>query len=651
MQQPQTICKIVLYARVSSEEQKEGQTIDSQIEELRRHAADRGWTTVDVYKDDGWSGGLLARPELDRLRDDASKSKFEAVLVNDVDRLARDVAHLGVIKRGLERLGIALIFRKLPAETSPMRNLMVNILGSFAEFEKELIADRTRRGRRHKAEIRKQFVGGLAPYGYSYVEKSASAGEGHLQINPEEAVVVQRVYGWVDKEGLSARAVVRRLNSTGIRPRFGAGQWAKSSVLRILRNETYAGVWYYNKYEAVEPKSSARAPRKYRRSLKTSTRLRERTDWIAVPLAEELVLVTREIWGRVQTRINQNVAFSPRNSRHPYLLRGLVRCAGCHARIVGEPGHRETYYYRCHRRCHRVSTVQERDLDGAVWKALEEAILNPELIVKSVMGLQSKAIREADTGNSPTIAAAKALDQIRAEEMRILEAYRLTIISANQLDQELRGLASRKRALEAADQPPHEQIPIRLSQEEIRQRIGGFCQQISRKLASLNREQKQQLLRYIVEEIEFDGSMIHIRAMIPSNENQEWIAASSRTVPQMPSSLHAELDQGDLAGTTSGESDLNPNDKCIEDTASCRSGRNPSSDGGIETTALRHSGRNLDTLYDDSRHTRLCFELTNRVERDHSKAKAASLANLREAMIARRPDVGGSTNTSEAPLS
>src|SRR5882672_9755063 len=94
--------RLALYARVSTEEQREGQTIDSQISELERFARERAWPITGVYKDAGWSGGVMARPELDRLRDDASKGIFQAVLVNDVDRLARDVTHLGVIKRDLE---------------------------------------------------------------------------------------------------------------------------------------------------------------------------------------------------------------------------------------------------------------------------------------------------------------------------------------------------------------------------------------------------------------------------------------------------------------------------------------------------------------------------------------------------------------------
>ncbi len=180
---------------------------------------------------------MLARPELDRLRDDASKGVFDIVLINDVDRLARDVAHLGVIKRDLERKGVQVIFRKLPAEKSPTQNLMVNILGSFAEFERELISDRTRRGKRHKVEVRKQFLGSIAPYGYRYTRKDRAAGtEGILRSTRRKRDTgAAGATKWVAEEGLSARKVVGRLNELRVLPRNGESPWAKSTVLRILR--------------------------------------------------------------------------------------------------------------------------------------------------------------------------------------------------------------------------------------------------------------------------------------------------------------------------------------------------------------------------------------------------------------------------------
>src|SRR5437868_1707974 len=227
---PSQLVHAALYARVSTEEQREGQTIDSQVAELERFARDKSWQIAGVYKDDGWSGSMLGRPNLDRLRDDASKGLFKIVLINDVDRLARDVSHLGVVKRDLERHHVQIVFRKLPAEKSPTYNLMVNILGSFAEFEREMISDRTRRGRRHKVEVRQQYLGSISSYGYRYLPKDrASEEEGRLEIIPEEATIIRQMFAWVDKEGLSIRRVAERLTEKRV-PRWrGGDKWRRTS--------------------------------------------------------------------------------------------------------------------------------------------------------------------------------------------------------------------------------------------------------------------------------------------------------------------------------------------------------------------------------------------------------------------------------------
>jgi len=106
---------------------------------------------------------------------------------------------------------------------------MVNILGSFAEFERELIADRTRRGRRHKVEVRKQYLGSNTSYGYRYVPMDHVAGrEGVLDIAPKKRWSCAGCFEWVDCEGFSARRVLLRLNEGKIPPKKGAASWGKS---------------------------------------------------------------------------------------------------------------------------------------------------------------------------------------------------------------------------------------------------------------------------------------------------------------------------------------------------------------------------------------------------------------------------------------
>lgn len=520
--------KAAIYARVSSEEQREGQTIDSQIAELERFAREKGWILTGVYKDEGWSGALLIRPALDRLRDDAAHKQFDLVLLNDVDRLARDVAHLGIVKRDLERCGVRVVFRKLPSDESPTYNLMVNVLGSFAEFEREMIIDRTRRGRRHKVEVRQQFLGAIASYGYRYVPRDRASGQdGYLAVVPEEAALVRQMYEWVDAEGLSARQVVARLNQVQARARKG-GRWAKSTVLRILRNETYAGVWHYNKHYSSEPlKSGARS--RYRRSLKNSNRLRPRGEWLPVILPTELRIVSRDLWQRVQQQLTKNVTFSPRNSKHSYLLKGLVRCGGCGAAYVGDPCHGK-YYYRCLNRCKRMPTVKEECLDETVWSAVAEAMLNPATILDQVGKLRERESEDERVGSREAQTVGRALAQVRREEVRLLEAYRTGIISPTQLGQELELLKKRQSALEVREGNLRKHTEVS-SGNNLRRTLEDYCRQAIGRIETFNEAERQRFLRLLIDNVVFEGTNVRIRAVIPLDDT---VRVGPLGVRQMP---------------------------------------------------------------------------------------------------------------------
>jgi site-specific DNA recombinase len=526
-----SVRKVVLYARVSSEEQREGQTIDSQVAELKRFAADRTWNIVKIYKDDGWSGSLLARPALDELRDDAGSGEsasgaFDGVLINDVDRLARDVAHLGIIKRDLERRGIAVIFRKLPHENSPTHNLMINILGSFAEFERELIIDRTRRGRRHKVESRGQYLGSNTAYGYRYLPKSSVAGtEGKLEIVPREAAVVRKMFAWVDREGLSARAVLRRLNEHGVRPRKGL-TWGKSSVLRVLRGEIYAGVWHYNKQESCQPRRPL-TERKYR-ALKTGRRIRPRSEWIPLELPPALVIIERPQWERVQQLITKNIAFSPRNSRHSYLLSGLVKCGGCGARYVGDPCHGK-FYYRCYKRCKKCPSIAEHLLDEPVWQAVEDAMSRPEVIAGPINRQLKREADRRSAGEGEIPALHAELQQLVTEEGRILEAYRVGAVTPVILGRELEDL--RKR---------NESVRIRLAEAEARRAVSPelversiteYCAEAAANLKTFTPVERQRFLRRLVTSITFRGDSATISGHIPLPDNGQAVCSSPEYMP------------------------------------------------------------------------------------------------------------------------
>lgn len=532
--------RVVLYARVSSEEQREGQTIDSQVAELEHFAGGKGWDVTGIYKDDGWSGSMLIRPELDHLRDDASKGLFDAVVINDVDRLARDVSHLGIIKRDLERHGVDVIFRKLPAEKSPTYNLMVNILGSFAEFEREMIIDRTRRGRRHKVEVRKQYLGSNAPYGFRYVPKDKASGkEGYLKLAAEETATIRQMFEWVDKEGLSARRVVDRLNKMKVPPHKGGLTWAKSSVLRILRCETYVGVWHYNKYESCEPKNSGKSGN-YKRLLKCSLRKRDKSEWLPVALSDHLRIVERDQWERVQQQLYRNIAFFPRNAKHEYLLKGLVKCGGCGSRYVGDPCHGR-FYYRCLARCKTYSTVREESLDSVVWETIKEAILNPSIITDQLARLYHQRAKNIEQLKKDSDDIDSLLEGLKKEEERILEAYRMSVLSPIQLAKELEKLQGRKNLLESRKASPSDS-ENQMESDSLRHSLTDYCKIAAERLETFDRLQQQQFLRTLVDEIVFEGMQIRIRGVIPISgaKDKSWsnISQSGSSIVDKASYSH-----------------------------------------------------------------------------------------------------------------
>jgi site-specific DNA recombinase len=507
--------RVALYARVSGEEQRQGHNIDSQISELEEHASRNQWPVIHIYRDEAWSGAALARPALDQLRDDAGKKIFDAVLINDVDRLARDVTHLGVIKRDLERSGVRVIFRKIPSENTPTHNLLVNILRSFAEFEREMIMDRTRRGRRHKVETRQQFIGCIPPYGYTYSPSENSQTDGSLTINPAEAAVVREMYDWVDRFGLSAREVVLRLRKEGIAPRKSGSEWQRCSVLRILRGTIYKGTWYYYKHRLDYPR--ALVPGGEAQARKTSARLRPRTDWVSVALPDSLKIISAEQWTRVQQQIDRNRSFSPRNSKHAYLLSGLVRCGGCRSPYVGNPSHGR-FEYRCASRCKRVPLIGEEILNCAVWNALETALKQPAILTRAV----SELGKPVELPIYPADQTQKAIENLRTEEVRILEAYRLSILTPEQLARELDSIRNRRKLLEKQSRELQEPQP-----SITRDSVEGVCKKIRKQLYHLTFEAKRSIVRLLLRKVVFEGHQAKISGVIPLGSSGEIVNATT----------------------------------------------------------------------------------------------------------------------------
>jgi site-specific DNA recombinase len=161
---------LAIYARVSTARQEEEEIIKTQLSAVREFAKQHGYTIVQEYMDDGWSGDILARPQLDKLRQDVSKKIWQAVLVYDPDRLARRYSYQELIMDELREKDVEVLFVTTPSPKTGEEKILHGVKGLFAEYERVKITERFRLGKMRKAKEGHVLVS-EAPYGYAVISK------------------------------------------------------------------------------------------------------------------------------------------------------------------------------------------------------------------------------------------------------------------------------------------------------------------------------------------------------------------------------------------------------------------------------------------------------------------------------------------------
>jgi site-specific DNA recombinase len=194
--------RAAIHARVSCGQQSKEQTVASQVEALRARVAQDGLALEDeaCFVDDGYSDGTLVRPALERLRDQAAMGVIDRLYVHSPDRLARKYAYQVVLIDELRRQGLEVVFLNRAIAETAEDDLLLQVQGMIAEYERAKILERSRRGKRHAALRGSVSVLGGAPYGYRYVGKREGDGEARYEVNPEEAAVVRQIFEWVGRD-------------------------------------------------------------------------------------------------------------------------------------------------------------------------------------------------------------------------------------------------------------------------------------------------------------------------------------------------------------------------------------------------------------------------------------------------------------------
>jgi site-specific DNA recombinase len=531
-----------IYARVSSERQRQAETIQSQLSALRELAEQRGLAVVEdlVFEDEGISGATLIRPALERLRDRAVEGCFEVLLCHAPDRLARRYAYQVLLLEEFARSGVEVVFAKEPERSgSPEDELLRQFQGMISEYERAQIAERTRRGTLHRARAGAVSVMSRAPYGYRYVKKTEHA-DAFWEIDETQASIVREIFDRYTQASESVGAIARALTERAVPTRTGAAGWSQSTIWTMLRNPAYAGHAAYGKTRMTEQR--ARVTRTTRqRGERHGGAACERVSaeqWILIPVP---ALIDEETFALAADRLAQGQRLSPRNTREPSLLQGIVVCASCgyayhRAQTTTRQG-RVYHYYRCggtdaSRRVHgQVCTnrpARLEELDELVWSEVLRLLDDPTLIEAEIqrrldtLRVEHPASHRRDGLERDLVRARRAVE-------RLIEAYQEELISLDELRARSPALRKREQTLQAELDALNAELHDAESYLQLTETLDSFRARLGTNAQQLSVEERQQIVRLLVREVLVGEDRITIRHSIPAPQGHQAASSSLRS--------------------------------------------------------------------------------------------------------------------------
>ncbi len=502
------------------------------------------------FVDDGYSGGGFLRPALERLRDAIYAGVIDRLYVLAPDRLARKYAYQVLLLEEFQQARVEIVFLNRPSSQSAEDELLLQVQGMMAEYERAKILERTRRGKRYAASQGSINVLSGAPYGYLYVTKHQGGGQARYELIAEQAQVVRQVFEWVAQERIPIEEVCRRLERNGAVTRTGKTVWNRSSVAEMLKNHAYTGAAPFGRTQLGEARLRLR-PLRGRTGLAKrpcSIHPTPADQWILVPVP---AIVSSELFQAVQEQLVENrQRRRQRRSGPKYLLQGLVVCSLCgygfHGRSHPAPrkGGKGNFYYRCNsgsapRRtglaiC-RNSVVRGEELDQAVWAEVCALLANPSRIQEEY----GRRLQKADAkGSANLLNGLQAQGEKVSRGMaRLIDSYAEGLIEKEEFEPRIKRL--KQRAAELAQQT--EQLADEQShQGELQLLIGQleeFAKQVEQGLESVDPLTRREIIRAVVRQIEVEAEQIRVvfkvsaRPFVLSPGNRVWQHCPGRRKP------------------------------------------------------------------------------------------------------------------------
>jgi site-specific DNA recombinase len=510
--------KIAIYARVSTKGQAKDGTINSQLDALRKYAADHQLIITQECIDNGVSGADLNRPGLDQLRDLALAGEIESVLILSPDRLSRKQAHQIILMEEFKKRDVQVLFTNQQFDDSPEGNLMLQIQGAVSEFERAKIRDRMRRGLKHSVK-NGQVIAGNTPYGYKLIRKTEST-IARWEINPQEAEIVRLVFDLYVNKGMKGTVIANHLNDKGISPRSGAKWWGQV-IYNILKNEAYLGVAYMYKSKWVKPQKNPKV-KKSNLSRNTAKKPTPAEDRIGVPVPK---LIDRSIWEAAQELRKKNSYHSRRNNKvNKYLMRGLIVCGECGCMCSGHVSNKKAYYSCGAKRNKNITTTPHDDVriatrqkpfDEKVWQGLTELLQDPNNLKTEIekrlpqISTMSKSTRDEQSKIE------KELKKLDIQEKRILDAYREEIIDLEELRDQKSKISENRAAMQAQQKAAQSQLEHSGRPEITMAILGDVSTHFERVIAKADFAAREKLVNLLIQSAALYKEKVVVKGKIP----------------------------------------------------------------------------------------------------------------------------------------
>ena len=433
--------RIAAYCRVSTDKDEQLDSLIHQKEFFVEYAKRNGHELFRLYADEGITGtSLKKREEFKRLLQDAELGLFDMVVVKDISRFARNTVDALQSIRKLKAMGINTLFLTANMDSMGDSEFVLTLFSAMAQEESNNLSKRVKWGKKINAEK------GRVPqrvFGYDRIDKF------NLQINPEEARIVRKIFHLYNEEGLGCRTISMTLNRDYDKTKYGNG-WNARGVQRVLVNPLYCGILVNHKYEIEDFLTGKQVP-----VPKEERFYHERPSWAIV--SPEAFQKAQRIMESRRVKYDSGEPFCQARYSSKHLFSTLIKCEHCGRSFV-----RKSYtyvntrvYWRCvtndqytAQRCENGVILDESALKEELCKYLWGIIGDKEAFIAGILADFEKARSNMEGSERSVRQIAERQQKIRAKKRRYQKMYAEELMTWEELQERLAVIAEEQQRCE-----------------------------------------------------------------------------------------------------------------------------------------------------------------------------------------------------------